>query len=105
MLGPATVRATRHASHSCCARTRRGAIFGEAPDATVNSASERGGSECAVAVDETQELGAGAGVLAEHSEHSARDHLHAALVDATSRHALVRGVDDHADAAWPQNAV
>ena len=39
---------------------------------------------------------------AERAEHVAGDHRHAALVDAARRHALVHGLDHHADAAWPQ---
>ena len=59
----------------------------------------------ALDVDEAQELRARAGVGAECAEHFAGDHGHAALVHAARRHALMNGVDDHADAARLEHLV
>jgi hypothetical protein len=64
--------------------------FRGVPDASVNSTFAAIRSvRRAGAVDETQKLRAGAGVIAEHAEHPARHHLHASLVYAARGHALV----------------
>src|SRR5690606_13998134 len=54
-------------------------------------------------VEEAQELGARAGVLAEAAEHLRGDHAHPALVDAARGHAFVRGLDHHTHAARRQH--
>src|SRR3546814_2995615 len=55
-------------------------------------------------VQEAQELGARARILAEAAEHLRRHHAHLALVDAARGHAFVGGLDHHADAAWLEHA-
>src|SRR3546814_191625 len=55
-------------------------------------------------VQEAQELGARARILAEAAEHLRRHHAHPALVDAARGHAFVGGLDHHADAAWLEHA-
>src|SRR5690606_15893055 len=59
----------------------------------------------APALDEAQELRAGARVLAEAAEHARGHHAHPALVHAAGGHALVRADHDHAHALRLQHVL
>src|SRR6185312_1921677 len=72
------------------------------PGSTIRSERSTGGASNS---DELQELGAGARVAAKYADHAARDHRHTALVHATGRHALVRGIDHDSDAARLQHLI
>src|SRR6056297_4117600 len=63
------------------------------------------GSGSAAVVDHAQEFRARAGVLADGAEHLARDHRYTGLVDAAGGHALVLGLDHHADALRLQHVL
>src|SRR4051812_6167007 len=59
----------------------------------------------AMPVDEAQELSSGTCIPAKNTQHRARDHRDAALVNTSRCHALVRSIDDHPDSPRLQDLI
>src|SRR5690606_30095498 len=109
MKASAARRGGTPVAESATGRSREGkrrAVYAPRAGARTRRPCGKAGAKRVLApglVEEAQELGAGARVVAEAAEHLRGHHAHPALVDAARGHALVAGLDHHAHAARRQH--